>query len=79
MLRISGLSGIREKQMSVSRLDETEVVMESLHSRRPLDEETYSAVGVLAERLEMVKKTNPLFSNITFSPQIEQMAVAGGV
>jgi len=65
--------------MSVSKPDETEVVMASLCGRRPIDEETYSSVGVLDVRLEMLKKTNPLFSDITFSPQIEQMAVAGGV
>jgi len=65
--------------MSVSKPDETEVVMASLCGQRPIDEETYSSVGVLEVRLEMLKKTNPIFSDITFSPQIEQMAVAQGV
>jgi hypothetical protein len=33
----------------------------------------------LAERLETLKKTSPVFSDIAFSATIEQMAVAGGV
>ena len=65
--------------MSVSKPDETEVVMASLCGERPIDEETYSAVGVLDVRLEMLKKNHPIFSDVAFSPQIEQMAVAGGV
>ena len=65
--------------MSVLKPDETEVVMASLCSRGPIDDETYSSIGVLAERLEMVKKTSPVFSDVAFSPQVEQIAVAQGV
>jgi hypothetical protein len=69
----------REKQMLASKQDETEVVMASLCGQRPIDEKTYSSVGVLAERLEAIKKTNPLFSDIAFSAQTEQMALAQSV
>ncbi len=65
--------------MPALKPDETEVVMASLCDRRGIDDETYSSVGILAERLEALKKTNPLFSDIAFSPQVEQMAVAQGV
>ena len=65
--------------MSASKPDEIRIVMASLCGKRPVDEKTYSAINVLAERLETLKKKSPVFSDIAFAPRIEQMAVAGGV
>ncbi len=65
--------------MTASKPDEAQVVMASLCGKRTVDEKTHSAISVLAERLETLKKTSPVFSDIAFSATIEQMAVAGGV
>ena len=65
--------------MTVSKPDEAQVVMASLCGKRTIDEKTHSAISVLAERLEALKKTSHVFSDIAFSAHIEQMAVAQGV
>ncbi|KKK52072.1 hypothetical protein LCGC14_3108630, partial [marine sediment metagenome] len=41
------------------------VVNESLSGQRAVDEDTFSSVAVLAERLERLKRTSNIFSNIT--------------
>ena len=50
------------------------VVNESLSGQRAVDEDTFSSVAVLAERLERLKRTSSIFANITFSPQAEELA-----
>ncbi|HEG43777.1 MAG TPA: hypothetical protein ENH94_07005 [Phycisphaerales bacterium] len=50
------------------------VVNESLSGQRAVDEDTFSSVAVLAERLERLKRTSNIFANITFSPQAEELA-----
>ena len=50
------------------------VVNESLSGQRAVDEDTFSSVAILAERLERLKKTSSIFADITFSPQAEELA-----
>lgn len=54
--------------------DHFKVVNESLSGTRAIDEDTFSSVAVLAERLERLKRTSSMFDNITFSPQAEELA-----
>ena len=51
-----------------------EIVTESLVGGRSVDEETFSSVAVLAERLDRLKKTSSVFSNVSFSPELEELA-----
>ena len=51
------------------------VVTDSLAGVRPTDEEMFSSIAVLAERLERLKKTNDLFNDVGFSEQVEELAL----
>jgi hypothetical protein len=52
-----------------------EVITKSLTGDRPTDEETFSSTAVLAQRLERLKKSNPLFEKVGFSEQVEELAL----
>ncbi|RKY11894.1 MAG: hypothetical protein DRP65_02885 [Planctomycetota bacterium] len=52
-----------------------EVITKSLTGDRPTDEETFSSTAVLAQRLERLKRSNPLFEKIDFSEQVEELAL----
>ena len=54
--------------------DHLKVVNESLSGQRAVDEDTFSSIAVLVERLERLKRTSSIFANITFSPQAEELA-----
>ncbi len=54
--------------------DHFKVINDSLTGSRPLDEETFSSVAVFAERLEKLKRKSDYFDDITFSPQLEELA-----
>ena len=60
--------------MLATEQNEFGIITESLSGCRPTDEETYSSVAVLAERLERLKRSSKLFANITFSPHVEELA-----
>ncbi len=55
--------------------DHFKVITESLSGARPTDEEIFSSIAVLAERLERLKKTNALFDEVSFSEQVEELAL----
>ncbi len=50
------------------------VVMEAISGQRQVDDNTFSAVAVLAERLEKLKRSSSLFAGISFSPAVEELA-----
>ena len=50
------------------------VLSESISGERALDEQTFSAIAVFAERLERLKQSSPHFSDIGFSPMVEELA-----
>jgi len=52
-----------------------EIITKSLTGARPTDEETFSSTAVLAERLEKLKKNNPLFEKVDFSEQVDELAL----
>jgi hypothetical protein len=54
--------------------DHFKIINDSLTGSSPLDEETFSSVAVLAERLEKLKRNSDHFKDITFSPQLEELA-----
>ena len=51
--------------------NEIEVLRQGLAGQRPVDEEVMTSAAVLADRLEMLKRTSPLFEAISFSPEVE--------
>lgn len=53
--------------------DEVDRVREHLDGQCQADDETLSAVAVLAERLERLKKQSSLFAKITFSPNLQRL------
>ena len=54
--------------------DHFKIIEDSLSDSRPIDEETFSAVAVLAEQLEKLKKNSSVFADITFSPHVDELA-----
>ena len=54
--------------------DHFEIINDSLTGAKQVDEETFSSVAVLAERLERLKRKSDLFDDVTFSPQVEELA-----
>jgi len=61
--------------MLAAKCDHFKVITESLSGARPTDEEIFSSIAVLAERLERLKKTNALFNEVGFSEQVEELAL----
>jgi hypothetical protein len=53
--------------------DELSRVREHLDGQCPADEQTLSAVAVLAERLERLRKQSSLFAAISFSPTLQRL------
>ncbi len=60
--------------MFASQYDYFKIVKQSLAGKRPVDEETFSSVAVLAERLEGLKRTSALFADVTFSEHMQELA-----
>lgn len=55
-------------------MDNLRIVSESLAGERPVDEQTQAAVAILAERLQQLKHSSPLFAEIGFSPHVQRLA-----
>ena len=53
--------------------EEVTRVQEHLDGQCPADEQTLSAVAVLADRLERLKSQSSLFAKIRFSPNIQRL------
>ena len=51
------------------------LITESLAGDRPTDEDTFSSIAVLAERLQRLKKSNALFNDVGFSEFVEDLAL----
>jgi hypothetical protein len=49
------------------------IVNESLSGERDVDENTLAAVAVLSEKLERLRKIDPDFSDVEFSPYIDSL------
>ena len=56
------------------KCDVIKTVRESICGDRPVDEETFSSVAVLAERLESLKRASSLFEGVAFSDEVQDLA-----
>jgi hypothetical protein len=54
-------------------MDNIRIVKECLAGERAVDEQTQTAVAILAERLERLKASSSLFAGISFSPQVKRL------
>jgi len=54
--------------------DNLSIVKESLCGSRPIDEETIASIVLLDERLAKLKRTSSLFSEVSFSPELEELS-----
>jgi hypothetical protein len=53
--------------------DHCRVVTESLRGQREVDDQTFSSLAVLSERLERLKKLGEAFAGVTFSSDVKQL------
>lgn len=49
------------------------IVAESISGRREADEQTFASLEILSERLEGLKKRDKIFSQVGFSPAVEEL------
>ena len=54
--------------------DDFKLVNDCLSGDAPIDEQVFDAVAVLTERLERLKRSSSLFSDISMSEQFEELA-----
>lgn len=54
------------------------IVAASLTGQREVDDQTFSSLAVLAERLERLKEQNEAFSGIAFSSAARQLRTRAG-
>jgi len=60
--------------MFATETDNFQILSQNLNGSREIDEQTFSSVAVLAERMDRLKRSNPLFEQISFSPEIDELA-----
>jgi hypothetical protein len=51
-----------------------QVLSDTVTGSRAVDEESFSAVAVLGERLETLKRASSMFVGVSFSPEVEELA-----
>ncbi|MHC4396651.1 MAG: hypothetical protein ACYS1A_13450 [Planctomycetota bacterium] len=51
-----------------------QIVQSSLNGERTVDEQTFSSLTILSERLEHLKNTSESFSAVTFSSAVKKLA-----
>lgn len=59
--------------MDSERNNPVEVLRRGLVNSASVDDEMMSSAVLLADRLEALKRTSPLFEAVSFSPQVEAM------
>ena len=50
-----------------------QIVAGTLAEGRPVDEQTFASVAILAERLEFLKGQSTLFAGVEFSPHVKKL------
>jgi len=53
--------------------NEIEILRQGLTGQRPVDEAVLTSAAILSDRLEMLKRSSPLFDAVSFSPEVEAM------
>ena len=61
--------------MFTDERDDFTIIRESLSGEKPVDETTFSSIAVLAERMERLKRSSEVFEDISFSPEVEELAL----
>ena len=59
--------------MHITEPDHCEIVCDSLTGNRTTDEQTFTSINILAERLENVHKLHRTLIDIEFSPHIQAL------
>jgi hypothetical protein len=59
--------------MYAADLDPCEIVLESLVGNRTTDEQTFTSINILAERLENARKHHRALIDIEFSPFVQDI------
>ena len=49
------------------------IVRDSLDGQRQVDEQTFASVAILTERLELLKRRDSSFENISFSSAVKKL------
>ena len=60
--------------MTGTQSEHFKVVQQSVSGERIIDEQTFFSVGVLAERLERLKRASAAFAGIELSPHADELA-----
>ena len=60
--------------MIAMECSDIEVVRNTISGGRVMDETSLCSVAILAERLERLKRKSSIFSGISFSPAVEELA-----
>jgi hypothetical protein len=50
-----------------------QVVARSLNGEREVDEQTFASVAALTERLEQLKRSDSIFSEVELSPAVKKL------
>lgn len=53
--------------------NEIAVLRQGLTGQRPVDDAVLTSAAILSDRLEMLKRSSPLFEAVSFSPEVEAM------
>ena len=57
----------------MTRMENYRILNESLAGERAVDEQTQTAVAILAERLERLKASSSAFAGISFSRHVKKL------
>lgn len=52
------------------------ILRQQLTGQRPMDGTALSAAAILAERLNQLKESSPMFAAVSFSPDVETILAA---
>jgi hypothetical protein len=80
MIRLFGKTGfLKLKFLNGGKMIESDgnhrqIVEDSLSGQRAVDERTFASLEILADRLERLKKFDKVFSRVTFSPAVKELA-----
>ncbi len=50
-----------------------DVLNDNINGTRAIDEHTFASVAVLADRLDRLQRTSPMFADVSFSPEVEDL------
>jgi hypothetical protein len=60
--------------MTTMETDHCQIVTQSLSGQRGADEQTFSSIAVLSDRLDQLRKMHRAFIDIEFSPEVQVLS-----